>query len=100
MNIPQPPQPIQDPAFIQAAHTKIRREFFEGPFDTPGVRAETLQKEFQIAGLFDTDFQCARLILHCFERIKTRTAISHYPAAVALALSIALSQIPQTKESE
>jgi hypothetical protein len=50
--------------------------------------------------LFDTDFQCAQLILHCFERIKMRTAISHYPAAVALALSLALSQIPQSKESK
>lgn len=100
MNIPHHPSPSQDPAATQAAYTKIRREFFEGPFDTPGVRAETLQKEFQIAGLFDTDFQCAQLILSCFERIKTRTSISHYPAAVSLALSLALSQIPQTKESE
>lgn len=98
MNIPHPPSPSQDPAFIQSAYTKIRREFFEGPLDTPTARAETLQKEVQIAGIFDTDFQCAQLILNCFERIKTRTSISHYPAAVALALGIALSQIPQTKE--
>lgn len=100
MNIPQPPQPIQDPAFIQAAYTKIRREFFESALDTPQTRVETLQKEVQIAGIFDTDLQCAQLILNCFERIKSRAAISHYPAAVALALSIALSQIPQSKELE
>ena len=100
MNAPEPPQPPQDPAFIQLAYTKIRREFFEGHFDTPGVRAETLAKELQISGIFDTDFQCAQLILNCFERIKTRTGISHYPAAVALALGIALSQIPaQLKET-
>jgi hypothetical protein len=100
LNIPHHPSPPQDPAAIQAAYTKIRAEFFEGPLDTPTARAETLQKEVQIAGLFDTDFQCAQLILHCFERIKTRTSISHYPAAVDLALRIALSQIPQSKESK
>ncbi|MEL5849564.1 MAG: hypothetical protein U7M05_09405 [Candidatus Igneacidithiobacillus chanchocoensis] len=95
-----PPQPDQNPAFIQSAYTKIRAEFFEGPHDTLTARAEVLQKEVQIAGLCDTDLQAAGLILHCFERIKTRTAIPHYPAAVALALGIALSQIPQSKESK
>ncbi|OZB71362.1 MULTISPECIES: hypothetical protein [unclassified Thiomonas] len=100
MNIPQTPQPNQDPAATQSAYTKIRREFFEGPLDTPTARAEVLQKEAQLAGIFDTDFQCAQLILECFNRIKTRTSISHYPAAVSLALGIALSQIPaQLKES-
>lgn len=84
----------ETPQQIQARHSQIRREYFQNQDADPAERSLTLQKEFQICSLFDTDYQGAALILGCFNRIKERTTVSHYPAAVDLALKIALAKIP------
>lgn len=90
--MPTPPNPSQ----IQERHSKIRRDFFESEDTSATERESTLKKELQIASLFDADYQGVFLILHCFDRIESRTGAQHYPAAVDLALKIALAQIPNS----
>ena len=76
-------------AAIQSKLMAIRKNFFETTDCSPQEKNDIQQKELLISSLTESDFAAARLICGAYDKIRSRTGIQNYPAAVSLALWIA-----------